>query len=85
MSDPYTIRQARPSDLPLLPLIEAAAATRFRATPYAFLIEDSAANPVSATVDLRSALRSCACLRHRRICAKSMCIRSTRATAWGGG
>jgi GNAT superfamily N-acetyltransferase len=52
MSGPYTIRLARPSDLPLLPPIEAAAATRFRATPYAFLVEDSAANPVSANVDL---------------------------------
>jgi GNAT superfamily N-acetyltransferase len=52
MPDRYTLRPARPSDLPRLPLIEAAAAIHFLATPYAFIVEDSAANPVSANVDL---------------------------------
>lgn len=48
-SNPYTIRYARPSDLTVLPTIERAAATRFRATPYAYLADD---DPVSAEVDL---------------------------------
>jgi GNAT superfamily N-acetyltransferase len=52
MPDRYTIRAARPDDLPLLPPIEAAAAVHFLATPYAWIVEDSAVNPVSANVDL---------------------------------
>ncbi len=52
MPDRYTIRAGRPGDLPLLPQIEAAAAVHFHATPYAWIVEDSAVNPVSANVDL---------------------------------
>jgi GNAT superfamily N-acetyltransferase len=43
------IRPARPDDLQALPLIERAAATIFRSTPYAYLADD---DPVSAEVDL---------------------------------
>jgi|SRR5581483_4193216 len=46
---PYTIRQARPEDLPELPIIENAAAEPFRATPYAWLIDET---PVTTHVDL---------------------------------
>lgn len=45
----YTIRVARPADLPELPIIEAAAAEPFRATPYAWLVDGS---PVTSHVDL---------------------------------
>jgi hypothetical protein len=37
---PYLIRSARPSDLPVLPLIEQAAATWFLNTPYAYLVDE---------------------------------------------
>jgi GNAT superfamily N-acetyltransferase len=41
MNDPhrYTIRPARADDLPALPAIERAAASRFRATPFAFVAD----------------------------------------------
>jgi GNAT superfamily N-acetyltransferase len=35
----YTIRPARPDDLPALPAIERAAASLFRATPFAFIAD----------------------------------------------
>jgi GNAT superfamily N-acetyltransferase len=49
MSEPYTIRVARPADLPLLPAIERAASTLFQATRYANL---DGGEPVSTAVDL---------------------------------
>lgn len=48
-SDPYTIRYARPDDLAMLPIIERAAAARFRVTPYAALADDDL---ITAAVDL---------------------------------
>ena len=48
-TDSYTIRYARPDDLAMLPIIERAAAARFRATPYASLADDGL---VSTVVDL---------------------------------
>jgi GNAT superfamily N-acetyltransferase len=48
-ADRYLIRPARPGDLAALPVIEHAAAVRFRATAYAALAEDS---PVTDEVDL---------------------------------
>jgi hypothetical protein len=39
-SSQYPIRYARPGDLPVLPVIERAAAERFHDTPYAYLIDD---------------------------------------------
>jgi GNAT superfamily N-acetyltransferase len=48
-TEPYAIRAVRPDDLAALPAIERAAATHFRATPYAALADD---DPVSAEVDL---------------------------------
>jgi GNAT superfamily N-acetyltransferase len=46
---PYRIRSARPSDLPVLPLIEQAAAAWFLNTPYAYLIDEGV---VSGDVNL---------------------------------
>lgn len=48
-SERYSIRAARPADLPELPIIENAAAAPFRATPYAWLVDDT---PVTSQVDL---------------------------------
>jgi GNAT superfamily N-acetyltransferase len=48
-SKSYTIRSARPDDLPTLPSIERAAAAQFRNTPYANLADDDL---VSAEVNL---------------------------------
>src|SRR4051794_3211854 len=45
----YSIRSARASDLPVLPLIEQAAAELFRNTPYSYLIDDGC---VSADINL---------------------------------
>ena len=41
----YSIRAARPDDLPLLPAIERAAASQFRATAFAFLADFPLASP----------------------------------------
>ena len=41
----YSIRAARPDDLRLLPAIERAAASQFRATPFAFLVDFPLASP----------------------------------------
>jgi len=49
MTDSYTIRVARPDDLAALPIIERAAATLFRTTPFAYLADDDL---VSTKVDL---------------------------------
>jgi GNAT superfamily N-acetyltransferase len=46
---PYRIRFARPSDLPILPLIEQAAAAWFLNTPYAYLVDEGV---VSGDVNL---------------------------------
>lgn len=43
--DRYTIRAARPDDLPLLPAIERAAASQFRATAFAFIADFPLASP----------------------------------------
>jgi GNAT superfamily N-acetyltransferase len=48
----YTIRYARQPDLVTLPDIERAAATRFRNTRYAALVDETDTAPVSANVDL---------------------------------
>jgi GNAT superfamily N-acetyltransferase len=45
----YTVRSARPDDLPLLPAIEQAAAAQFRASPYPAL---AGAELASADIDL---------------------------------
>lgn len=44
-TDPYTIRTARPADLPALPAIERASAALFRATPFAFIADFPLASP----------------------------------------
>jgi GNAT superfamily N-acetyltransferase len=46
----YSIRRAKPDDLPVLPTIELAAAQQFLTTPYAFIAKDD--DPISAEVDL---------------------------------
>lgn len=48
-TESYTIRRARPEDLPELPIIERAAAEPFRATPHAWLVDEP---PVTSQVDL---------------------------------
>lgn len=45
----YTIRRAKPDDLPVLPTIELAAAQQFLTTPYPFIAKDD--DLISAEVD----------------------------------
>jgi len=48
---PYPIRRVRPADLPRLAEIERDSALIFANTPYPWIVEDSAHDPISADID----------------------------------